>query len=46
MTSEKPIIYQLLPDCLPTRATTVPNGTIQQNGSGKMNDITKKPSKA
>lgn len=37
----KLIIYQLLPRLFSNTATTcVPNGTIKQNGSGKMNDIT------
>lgn len=37
----KPIIYQLLPRLFSNTVTTrVPNGSIKQNGSGKMNDIT------
>lgn len=37
----KPIIYQLLPRLFGnTNASCVPNGTIEQNGSGKLNDIT------
>ena len=47
MTSEKPIIYQLLPRLFANPCDhCVPNGTIQQNGSGKMNDITKKALKS
>ena len=41
MTSEKPIIYQLLPRLFANPCDDcVPGGTIEQNGSGKMNDIT------
>lgn len=41
MNSEKPVIYQLLPRLFANPTThCVPNGTIEQNGSGKMNDIT------
>ncbi|MCH5326389.1 MAG: alpha-amylase [Duncaniella sp.] len=37
----KPIIYQLLPRLFTnTCEACVPNGTIEQNGVGKMNDIT------
>ena len=37
----KPIIYQLLPRLFTnTNTTCVPNGTLAQNGSGKMNQIT------
>ena len=37
----KPIIYQLLPRLFTnTNATCIPNGTLQQNGVGKLNDIT------
>ncbi|MDE6490901.1 MAG: hypothetical protein K2L49_07055 [Muribaculaceae bacterium] len=37
----KPIIYQLLPRLFAnTNGNCIPNGTIAQNGSGKMNDIT------
>lgn len=37
----KPIIYQLLPRLFANyNATNLPSGTIEQNGSGKMNDIT------
>lgn len=37
----KPIIYQLFPRIFTnTNAHCIPNGTYQQNGSGKMNDIT------
>ena len=37
----KPIIYQLFPRLFTnTCDKCVPNGTIKQNGSGKMNDIT------
>ena len=36
----KPIIYQLFPRLFTnSTATCVPNGTIKENGSGKMNDI-------
>lgn len=39
----KPIIYQLLPRLFANKnSNCVPNGTIEQNGSGKMNDITMK----
>jgi glycosidase len=39
---EKPIIYQLMPRLFANmNASCVPNGTIEQNGSGKMNDITR-----
>ncbi|MDE7393114.1 MAG: alpha-amylase family protein [Muribaculaceae bacterium] len=39
----KPIIYQLLPRLFSNaNATNLPGGTIEQNGSGKMNDITPK----
>lgn len=37
----KPIIYQLMPRLFGNRNTTRhPNGTIQENGCGKLNDIT------
>ena len=37
----KPIIYQLLPRLFANdKAECTPNGTIEQNGSGKMNNIT------
>ncbi len=37
----KPIIYQLFPRLFTnTNPNCVPNGTLAQNGSGKMNDIT------
>lgn len=37
----KPIIYQLLPRLFANdNAECTPNGTIEQNGSGKMNNIT------
>ncbi len=37
----KPIIYQLLPRLLTNyNPTCIPWGTIEQNGSGKLNDIT------
>lgn len=37
----KPIIYQLIPRLFTNFCESpVPNGTIQQNGSGKFNDIT------
>lgn len=40
---KKPIIYQLLPRLFANyNATCLPWGTIEQNGSGKMNDITPK----
>lgn len=39
--AQKNIIYQLLPRLFTnTNEKCVPNGTYQQNGSGKMNDIT------
>lgn len=39
--STKPVIYQLLPRLFGnTNAQCVPNGTIEQNGCGKLNDIT------
>lgn len=39
----RPIIYQLLPRLFAnTNEQCVPNGTIEQNGVGKMNDITPK----
>ena len=38
---QKPIIYQLLPRLFANpNANCIPGGTISQNGSGKMNDIT------
>jgi len=41
MISSKPIIYQLFPRLFTNICDhCVPNGTIKQNGSGKMNDIT------
>ena len=41
MNNEKPVIYQLLPRLFAnTCDKCVPNGTIEQNGCGKMNDIT------
>ena len=41
--NRKPIIYQLFPRLFTnTNTTCVPNGTISQNGVGKMNDITDK----
>ncbi len=41
MTNEKPIIYQLLPRLFANSCDhCVPYGTIEQNGCGKMNDIT------
>lgn len=43
----KPIIYQLLPRLWSNaNKTNTPNGTIEQNGSGKLNDITPKALKA
>lgn len=39
-TTEKPIIYQLLPRLFTNyTADPVPDGTIEQNGCGKLNDI-------
>lgn len=39
--NQKPIIYQLFPRLFTnTCDNCIPNGTIKQNGSGKMNDIT------
>lgn len=39
----KPIIYQVFPRILTNKnATCKPNGTYEENGSGKMNDITGK----
>lgn len=38
---KKPVIYQLLPRLFANKnSNCVPNGTYQQNGSGKLNDIT------
>lgn len=43
----KPIIYQVFPRILTNmNATCKPNGTYEENGSGKMNDITGKVLKA
>lgn len=40
---EKPIIYQLLPRLFSNRCNhCIPDGTIEQNGSGKLNDLTPK----
>lgn len=40
MNSEKTVIYQMLPRLFANmNENCVPNGTIEQNGSGKMNDI-------
>lgn len=40
MNAKKPIIYQLFPRLMTnTCEHCVPNGSIKQNGSGKMNDI-------
>ena len=40
MTQQKPIIYQLLPRLFTNYCTTpVVGGTLEQNGSGKLNDI-------
>ena len=37
----KPVIYQLIPRLFSNKCETcVPNGDIEQNGVGKMNDIT------
>lgn len=39
--NKKPIIYQLLPRLFANyNENCIPGGTIEQNGSGKMNDIT------
>lgn len=39
--TERPVIYQLIPRLFAnTCPTPVPNGTIEQNGSGKLNGIT------
>ena len=39
--NQKPIIYQLLPRLFTnTCGTCVPDGTIEQNGCGKLNRIT------
>lgn len=41
MTHNKPIIYQLFPRLFTNTCDhCVPNGSIKQNGTGKMNDIT------
>lgn len=41
MNSTKPIIYQLIPRLFTNmNDSCIPNGTIEQNGSGKLNDIT------
>lgn len=41
MNISKPIIYQLLPRLFTNNCNhCTPNGTIKQNGAGKMNDIT------
>ncbi len=41
--NKKPIIYQLLPRLFGNKnENCVPNGSIEQNGVGKMNDITPK----
>jgi glycosidase len=41
--ANKPIIYQLIPRLFTNyNANCVPGGTLQQNGSGKLNDITPK----
>lgn len=43
MKQEKPVIYQLLPRLFANyNENCVPNGSLSQNGSGKMNDITAK----
>ena len=43
----KPIIYQLLPRLFGnTTPDPTPNGTIEQNGSGKLNDLTPKTIRA
>ena len=39
----RPVIYQLLPRLFSnTKADCMPNGTIEQNGCGKLNDLTPK----
>ena len=41
MSDTKPVIYQLLPRLFANYCDTpVVGGTLQQNGSGKLNDIT------
>lgn len=41
MEKVKPVIYQMFPRIFANRnENCVPNGTIEENGSGKMNDIT------
>lgn len=41
MNTTKPVIYQLLPRLFANECDhCIPNGTIVQNGSGKLNDIT------
>lgn len=41
--NKKPIIYQLIPRLFGnTTENCIPNGTIEENGVGKMNDITPK----
>ena len=43
MNKIKPVIYQMLPRLFGnTNPSCVPNGTIEQNGCGKFNDITPK----
>ncbi len=43
ISKQKPIIYQLLPRLFSNfNPEPVPNGSIEQNGSGKMNDINQK----
>ncbi|MDE6395222.1 MAG: alpha-amylase, partial [Duncaniella sp.] len=43
MDRKKPVIYQLFPRLFTnTNPNCVPNGTLAQNGVGKMNDITDK----
>lgn len=43
MNNKKPIIYQLLPRLFANYTENcIPNGTIEQNGAGKMNGITTK----
>lgn len=47
MHDTKPIIYQLLPRLFTNSSEScIPGGTIEQNGAGKMNDITSKALKA
>lgn len=39
--TQRPVIYQMLPRIFGNRCTDrTPNGTLEQNGAGKLNDIT------